>query len=47
MFLRGLDVRDPCEDEAMVVNVTPFAFVSVGIAGGFRRRGGGAGAALR
>ena len=43
---RGLGVNEPCEDDAIVVIVTPFGLFR-GTAGGLRRRGGGAGAALR
>ena len=45
--LRGVgDGSALCDEEAIVVIVTPL-FFSVGIAGGFRRLGGGAGAFLR
>ncbi len=47
-FLRELGVREPWVDDAIVVIVTPFGLLSVvGIAGGLRRRVGGAGADRR
>ena len=43
---RGAGARELCEEDAIVVIVIPFGPFR-GTAGGFRRRGGGAGAILR